>query len=108
MLLFFKLIKFNLIFFVLNFLFLFKITFWVVVINYCIFFIIEKNWYGFWISWKCYVDEFWDNMFKFVIYNINFVKLCIVNLYLLRIKSFKFICYKGNIVMYFIVIKNYL
>lgn len=47
-------------------------------------------------------------MFKPVIYNTNPVKLCIVNLHLLRTKSLKSICHKGNTVMYFIVTKNHL
>lgn len=47
-------------------------------------------------------------MFKPVIYNTNPVKLCIVNLHLLRTKSLKSICHKGNTVMYFIVTNSHL
>lgn len=47
-------------------------------------------------------------MFKPVIYNTNPVKLCIVNLHLLRTKSLQSICHKGNTVVYFRVTKNHL
>lgn len=47
-------------------------------------------------------------MFEPVIYHTNPVKLCIVNLHLLRTKSLKSICHKGNTVTYFIVTNNHL
>lgn len=47
-------------------------------------------------------------MFKPVTYNTNPVKLCIVNLHLLRTKSLKSICHKGNTVMHFIETKSHL